>query len=307
MTDVFLRLAVITTAGIAYRYLPGALPTADIRRIISSIVLNVFIPFLTFGFISTAPVSSDLLTVPIVSIASALLGFAIGWLVYARLLNRHLTPSAIGSLILASAWCNAMYMGLPITTAAIGEHVGRVPILFDYLGMTPLLFTVGAVASARYGTRLETASLRKGLLEVLRLPPIVAIALGAVINTLDLVPPDWLLAACEGAGKTVAPLMLFSIGLSLRMPSGQSLMLLLPSALIRTVLVPLIVMPLAGAIIVDRDVLQATMLETAMPTMMLTMAFAERFGLDESVLAQAILVSTLLSVFTLPQVLAWIP
>lgn len=307
MTDIFLRLAVITTAGIAYRYLPGALPPADIRRIISSIVLNIFIPFLTFGFISTAPVSSDLITVPIVSIASALLGFGIGWLVHAKILAQRLNASAIGSLILASAWCNAMYMGLPITTAVVGEHVGRVPILFDYLGMTPLLFTVGAVMSSRYGTRLETASLGKGIVEVLRLPPIIAIALGIVVNILDITPPTWFLSACEGAGKVVAPLMLFSIGLALRMPTGQSILLLLPSALIRTVLVPLIVMPLAGAIITDRDVLQATMLETAMPTMMLTMAFAERFGLDESMLAQAILVSTLLSVFTLPQVLAWIP
>lgn len=307
MTDVFLRLAMITAAGIAYRYLPGALPPADIRRIISSIVLNVFIPFLTFGFISTAPVSSDLITVPVVSIASALLGFSVGWLVYAKLLARRLSASAIGSLILASAWCNAMYMGLPITTAVVGEHVGRVPILFDYLGMTPLLFTVGAVMSARYGTRLETASLGKGIREVLRLPPIIAIALGTVVNILNATPPSWLLSACEGAGKAVAPLMLFSIGLALRIPTGQSILLLLPSALIRTVLVPLMVLPLAGAIITDRDVLQATMLETAMPTMMLTMTFAERFGLDESVLAQAILVSTLLSVFTLPQVLAWIP
>ncbi len=307
MTNVFLRLAVITTAGIAYRYLPGALPSADIRRIISSIVLNVFIPFLTFGFISTAPISSDLITVPIVSVVSALLGFGIGWLVYAKLLDQRLTPSAIGSLILASAWCNAMYMGLPITTAVVGEHVSRVPILFDYLGMTPLLFTVGAVMSARYGTRLETATLGKGLMEVLRLPPIIAIALGIVVNLLDVTPPSWLLSACEGAGKAVAPLMLFSIGLALRMPSGQLALLLMPSALIRTVLVPLVVMPLAGSIIHDRDVLNATMLETAMPTMMLTMAFAERFGLDESVLAQAILISTLLSVFTLPQILAWIP
>ncbi|MBU3678835.1 MAG: AEC family transporter [Candidatus Kapabacteria bacterium] len=307
MTDVFLRLAVITAAGIAYRYLPGALPPADIRRIISSIVLNVFIPFLTFAFISTAPVSSDLITVPIVSVASALLGFGVGWLVYAKLLARRLTAPAIGSLILASAWCNAMYMGLPITTAVVGEHVGRVPILFDYLGMTPLLFTVGAVMSSHYGTRQTTASLGKGIVEVLRLPPIIAIALGIVVNILDVTPPSWLLSACEGAGKVVAPLMLFSIGLALRLPTGQSILLLIPSALIRTVLVPLIVMPLAGAIIMDRDVLQATMLETAMPTMMLTMVFAERFGLDESVLAQAILVSTLLSVFTLPQVLAWIP
>ena len=39
--------------------------------------------------------------------------------------------------------------------------------------------------------------------------------------------------------------------------------------------------------------------------MMLTMVFAERYGLDESALAQAILVTTLVSVATLPFVAQW--
>ncbi|MEY3385221.1 MAG: hypothetical protein RIR53_32 [Bacteroidota bacterium] len=306
MSSVFLQLAVIMLAGVVYRRLPGTLPPQEIRRVISSIVLNVFIPFLTFGVISAAPLGADLVTVPVVSISTALIGLLLGWLVYAQLLKGRLSEPAIGSLILATTWCNAMYMGLPITTSVVGDHIGRVPILYDYLGMTPLLFTAGALIGTRYGAGQNGTSLAKGLADVARMPPTITIAVALIINALDVPVPDWLTAAGMGAGKVVAPLMLFSIGLSLRMPSWHSIPILMPAAVLRLAIVPALVLPLAGLLITDPDVHLATMLESAMPTMMLTMVFAERFGLDEEVLAQAILVSTLLSMITLPLVPQWI-
>jgi len=302
MSSVFLQLAIIILAGVLYRRIPGALPPQEIRRVISSIVLNVFIPFLTFGVISTAPLGTDLFTVPIVSISTALIGLALGWLVYARLLRKYLSEPAIGSLILATTWCNAMYMGLPITTSVVGEHVGRVPILYDYLGMTPLLFTIGALVGTRYGTGGERTSIVRGLADVARMPPTITIALALVVNAMGVPVPEWLATAGTSAGKVVAPLMLFSIGLALRLPSWRSIPLLAPAAILRVAVVPILVLPLAGMLILDPDVRLATMLESAMPTMMLTMVFAERYGLDESMLAQAILLSTLLSAITLPQV-----
>jgi predicted permease len=55
----------------------------------------------------------------------------------------------------------------------------------------------------------------------------------------------------------------------------------------------------------DPAVLRSAMLETSMPTMMLTMVFADRYGLDEATLAQAILLSTIVSVATIPFVAQW--
>lgn len=306
MTAVFLQLGVMLLAGIGYRGIPGALPAADIRRVISSIVLNIFIPLLTFGVMSSTPIEQDLLAVPIVSIASCLIGLTLGWLVYGVLLRGRLSPPAIGSLIIASAWCNAMYMGLPITTAAVGEHIDHVPILFDYLGMTPLLFTIGAMISARYGTTQQAPSFMHGVQQIATMPPTIAILLGLGCNLAGLELPTWAIAACEGAGRAIAPLMIFSIGLTLRPPTIATIPMLLPATLTRIIVVPICILPLADMLIVDSDVHSAVMLESAMPTMMLTMVFAERFGLDESTLAQAILLSTIVSVVTLPQLLLWI-
>lgn len=307
MNSIFLQLGLIVLAGVSYRRLPGSLPASEIRRVISSIVLNIFIPLLTFGVMSRAPIGSDLLTVPIVSISSVLAGLVISWVFYAVFLRSTIAGPAIGSLILASTWCNAMYMGLPITTTIVGEHMSRVPIMFDYLGMTPLLFTVGTLISSRFGTAGEQGGLGRGLVQAMRMPPTLAIAAGLVVNLVGVPIPDWVIAACSAAGKVVAPLMLFSVGLALGMPSLKTVPLLIPSVVIRTVAVPALMLPLTRYLITDPDVFRSVMLEAAMPSMMLTMVFAERFGLDESVLAQAILTSTLFSILTLPYIAAWTP
>jgi predicted permease len=97
--------------------------------------------------------------------------------------------------------------------------------------------------------------------------------------------------------------MLFSIGLTLRVPDPRHLLIIVPAVAIRTVIVPLILLSATVWLIQDPVVETGAILETAMPTMMLTMVFAEKYGLDTDVLAQAILASTLISIITLPAIL----
>lgn len=305
MGNVFATLGILLGCGIIYRQLPGVPDPSVVRQSIGSIVLNIFVPLLTFGVLSTAPIGSDVWSVPLISIVSVVVGFGLSWLIFAGLLRSHLSPPVIGSLIIASTWCNAMYLGLPITTAVVGEHVGRVPILFDYLGMTPLLFTLGTIVCVEYGTRGQRHTIGEGLLQALRMPPTLAVIAGLAVNILQIPIAPFILDACTTAGKVVAPLMLFSIGLALRWPRMRMLPVLAPVVLIRLVAVPISVMWLATRITPNADVLRATMLEASMPTMMLTMVFADRYGLDEQALAQAILVTTIVSMITLPLVAQW--
>ncbi len=302
---VFATLGVLVLCGMVYRRIPGVPDPLIVRGAIGSIVLNVFVPLLTFGVVSSTPMNSDLWSVPLVSITSVVIGFVLSWFVFARLLRSRLSPPTIGALIIASTWCNAMYLGLPITTAVVGHHVGHIPILFDYLGMTPLLFTLGTVVAVEYGSRGEKHTLLAGLTQALRMPPTIAVAVGLLVNVMQIPIAPFILDACVVAGKAVAPLMLFSIGMALRLPQLSKLPMLAPVVLIRCIVVPIAMYPLIGAVCSTDDVARAVLLESAMPTMMLTMVFAERYGLDESALAQAILFTTLVSIATLPLVAQW--
>lgn len=306
MLDVFLQLGVLLLCGLFYRHLPGAIEPAEVRRIIGSIVLNVFIPLLTFGVLCNVSLGEHLYTIPTVSIAAVVLGYALSWLVYARFMSTRLAAPSKGALILAGTWCNAMYLGLPITTAVLGDGARHIPIEYDYLGMTPLLFTLGTIVCVEYGTTRARATFVDGLREVVKLPPTLAIAAALLVNVLNIPVAPWMVNACTTAGKVVAPLMLFSIGLTLRRPTIRHLPSILPAVFIRTIIVPMILWSATRWFIDDHIVEKAAILETSMPTMMLTMVFAQRYGLDEEILAQAILASTFVSAVTLPFISQWL-
>jgi len=300
MTGVFITLFLLVAAGLAYRLIPGV-PAADVvRRSIGSVVLNIFLPALTFKVLATAPLGSDLWAVPLVSIITVLASFAISWLVYARLLRSRLSAPTIGALIVASTWCNATYLGLPVVSAVVGVDYQRIPMLFDLLGMSPMLFTLGTMICVEYGTRGERHTVGEGLLQAVKLPPLIAAVLGIVVNLMHITVPSVIMDACGVAGSVVAPTMLFSIGLALRPPKWDQLAVLAPSLIIKLGIAPAVGMIMIGLLIADAHVARATLLEAAMPTMVLTMVFAERYGLDEEILAQAIVFSTVVAMLTLP-------
>ena len=300
MIGVFITLFLLLAAGVLFRFIPGVPPPETMRRVIGTMVLNVFLPALTFNVLSRAPVSMDLVAIPAIAMVTALGSFAIAWVVYARGLRSKLQPPAIGALLLASTFCNATYLGLPVVTSVVGIDYARVAILFDLLGMSIILFTVGTVICVEYGTRGERHTMAEGIKQVLTLPPFIAAVVGLAVNVSGIPIPEFVMDFTRVAGQVVAPVMLFSIGLALKVPKLSTLPLLTPSLLIKLVVAPAIGYGLIGLLISDAPTARATLLEAAMPTMVLTIVFAERYGLDEELLAQAILFSTVVSMVTLP-------
>lgn len=300
MITTFIGLLVLLGIGAAYRWLPGVPAAGDVRRGIGALVFNFLLPALTFHVLSTAPLTSDLRTVPLTSMATVATTLGLAWVVYARWLRGRLALPTIGALILSAVWCNATYLGLPIVTGTVGEHVRRVPIIFDLLGMSPLLFTLGVMVCVEYGTRGERHTIAEGMRQVATLPPFLAAIAGLAVNMLGVPVHPTLQDVLQRAGSTVAPLMILSVGLGLASVRWRSLPVLLPAVTIKLVIAPLAAWVVARPLVDDADVFRATMLEAGMPTMMLTMVFADRYGLDGETLAQAILVTTLLSMASLP-------
>lgn len=300
MFAAFLPIVLILAAGMCYRFMPGALPSTDVRRVIGSIVLNIFLPALTFFALYSAPLTDALWTVPVTSAIVTLVGLGVAYLVYGSFLRHRLSRPAIGSLLLASAWCNATYLGLPIVTSVVGGHVQHVPILFDHLAMTPLLYIAGTFIGVEYGMSDEQHSAKQAALQILRLPPLWAAVAGLTLNVFQIRVPLEVMSAFETAGRAVTPLMIFSVGLALRTPTVKRVPFIAPAVVIRLGLGALVGWFIAGTLIGDPDVRIATILESAMPTMMLTMVFAERYQLDTELLAEAVILSTIVSMASLP-------
>lgn len=299
MINVFLSLGILLLSGTVLRYVPNIPSAHTIRAVIGTLVLRIFLPALTFSVVYRAPINSDLWAIPAVSACCTIICFGFAWIVFARGLKKWLLAPAIGSLLLASVWCNATYLGLPLVTALIGPEVSRVPVLFDLLAMSPLLFTIGTLICVEYGTRGVQHTIGAGLVQAIKLPPTIAVAVGLIFNISGIPVPDAIMDASTIAGKVVAPLMMVSVGLAMHAPNWRKLPILVPVVLIKLVVAPIVGLMISNLLISDQQIFRAVVLESAMPTMMITMVFAEKYGLDEELLAQAILVTTIVSVVTI--------
>lgn len=291
-------------AGTALRLFTTVDFAVKLRQLIGKLVFTVLLPALVLHVLSTASLNLSWITVPLIAAANTAICFIVAWVVFSR--NRALSGHSVGSLILASAWGNVTYLGLPVITGLYGPDLRIVPILYDQLAVTPLLFTIGVMVCVRYGVKGLKHTLASGISKAATTPAILATVAGILVNLSGLHLPTGVDSVLASTGWLVSPLMLFSVGLALRRPSMHLIRPLAPALLIKLVFSPAIGYVLVSVFLGTSVIAHATVLESAMPSMVLPMVFAERYGLDEDLLAQAILWTTAMSMVTLPMVGMWL-
>jgi predicted permease len=306
MNLIFASFFLLLGAGALWHRLSNVPSPQEMRRAISAIVLRLLLPMLTFQVIAQAPLNAELWKIPVIAASSSIICAVAAIVIYTaskRFLFRSMDKKSIGAMILGAGWCNATYLGLPVITAIIGEDYRRIPLLFDLLALTPLLWTFGAGIAGHYGAEGGFGGiwplLRRGLHTMLRLPPLYGVAAGILVQLLGIQVPGFILKACMLAGNAVPPIMMISVGMALTMPDIHSIVRLLPALLIRLAGGPAIA--IAGIYILGLEgpAAKAVLLEAGMPTMVLTLAVSDTYKLDSGLLAQLIAVSTALSLLTL--------
>jgi predicted permease len=129
-----------------------------------------------------------------------------------------------------------------------------------------------------------------------------AALLAVALNITGVLPPKFLENTLSLLGSSVVPLMLFSVGLGLRWEKAilHSLPAVAPVAAIRLLLMPLAAVGLTHIVGLGGDLQMAVVMEAAMPTMLIGMVICDRYGLNSTIFAAAVTLTTLLSLVTLP-------
>lgn len=290
-------IVVCIALGIGYQRVRGVQAAAQARALIGRLVLWFLLPALAFRTLWSLPENASYWKIPLVATITCLVCLALAWIVFR---SRESKPT-VGALLYASGWSNATYLGIPILTAVIGSHATRYAVLYDILALTPLLFTVGSVIGIVYGDKGHRQRRTETTRAILPLPPLVAAVAGIIANRLHVNLPTSVVDALSVASSLVAPLMLVSIGMALRPPRMATMRRIAPAVGITLVVAPVVAWIVGHRLVgLDAESLLAVTLEAGMPSMMLPMVFAERYGLDSQTLAEAIVVSTVASAFTVP-------
>ncbi len=301
MLETLLQMIALIACGVGWRFLrPGKLSPEQVRLGLTESVYYLFLPALVLLVLWRTPIGLDSLRISLLAATGIIFALLLSGLA-CRLCRM---PAGIsGAIILASAFPNATYLGLPVLQATFGDWARSVAIQYDLFACTPLLFTVGILVAQHYGERDSGADGRAGFLKRLaRIPPLWAAIAGCALNLLSVPLDSNLEIILKLLGDTVIPLMLVALGLSLqwRSISMQQILPLMVVSGIQLLLTPLLVWQMAKVLGLQGDLLSAVVLEAAMPSMVLGVVLCDRFRLDTTIYALAVTVTTLLSLLSLP-------
>jgi predicted permease len=203
-------------------------------------------------------------------------------------------------MILAAAFPNVTYLGLPVLEQVFGSWARSVVIQLDLFAAAPLVFTVGIMIARHYGE--DDAQQPKNVLSFLNAPPFWAAALAVILNLNEVVVPLWLTGVLQKLSAAVVPLMLFSLGLALSWSALtlRNVRYVLPVVLIKMLLMPVFAMVIVSHLSIASHYKAAAVMDMAMPSMVLGIVWCDRYRLDSSLYAMVVTVTTLLSLLTLP-------
>lgn len=203
-------------------------------------------------------------------------------------------------VLLCVALCNSSFIGYPMVSALLGADALPYAVVYDQFGTFVLLSTFGLTVLARYSGDTPPGW-RDIARRIVRFPPVWALAFG--LTLMPAAPPAWIASALQNLAAAMLPLAMLAVGLSiqLRMPRDE-LRPLATGLLLKLLVMPAIALPLSLLFGMSGTMLQANVLESAMPSMITAAALAIAQGLAPRLAAALVGYGILLSLVTLP---AW--
>ena len=297
MLLALLQMALLIAAGLVWKHVaPKHIAVSSHRRAITDLVFYLLLPALVLDIIWRTPPSELSPQISLLALCGIGVGLLLMWL---SLQFITISNKQKGALLLAAAFPNATYLGLPVLTAVLGDYSQAVVVQYDLFACTIVLLSGGMLLAHHYGDHdVEVHPLQ----ELTKIPALWAVAIGLILSFSGIEQPDFLHTSLSTLAGGVVPLMLIVLGMSIRWSNLRLRLMPLLSlvVLISLILVPLTVYSLGTGLGLESKLLTPVTLLAAMPTMIFGIVICERYQLDGEIYAAAVTLTTLTSIVTLP-------
>ena len=296
-----LQMSVLIAIGIAWqRFAPAHIPALAHRRALTDLVFYILLPALVLNVMWQAPLNITSIKISMTALSGIFISLFLMWAIISLLSMSGLNISKPqkGALLIAGTFPNSTYLGLPVTAQVLGDWTQATVLKYDLFACTPMVLTVGVLIAHYFG---DNKSDIHPFRELLKVPPLWALALAGLLNVANMPQPIPVHNALSILGGGVVPLMLIALGMSIRWDTIKLkyLPLLLPVSLVSLFIAPLVVCYVASALHVPTDTLTVSVILAAMPTMIFGIVLCERYQLDSGLYAAAVFLTTVLSIGTL--------
>ena len=211
MHTVILHMTALIACGVFWRLIrPGGLSADTTRHVLTSLVYYLLLPALVIQVLWKAPLGLSSFGIAAGAAAGVLASILLSTLICRTC---HHDGKVTGAVVLAASFPHATYMGVPLLESLFGEVGRSIDSQNEMFAGTPLLRTGGILIARIYGQGDNQESVWRSMLKV---PPLWAALFGVLFNLSGIDMPVALDQWMEMLAAGVIPLMLFSLGLSLR-------------------------------------------------------------------------------------------
>ncbi len=194
---------------------------------------------------------------------------------------------------------NAAYMGFPLISAMFGS-TGLIYASCFVSVFNILLWTIGYMVVSR------SFNVKLALKSILKTPVIYSLIIGLLIFFFQIPIPEVIKTPLSTIGSMNTPISMIITGMIIASSNVFGVLknkYLLFTTILRLIIIPLITLPIlyllsfAG---VDKDVLKIVFILASCPCAAITSVFAIKFNYNEDLASTTVVVTTILSIITLP-------
>jgi len=268
-------------------------------RAVSRVAFYIFSPCLIFILLTSGNLNGDDIAQMAAFAAVSILLMGLIAVLIARLLRFE--RSIMVALLITVMFANAGNFGLSLNLFAFGEQaVAHASIYFVTSAF--LVYTLGVVLASWGHSDFKTA-----LLGVLKVPVIYAVIFALIYNWLDWQLPLPVERSVTLLSEAAIPVMIVLLGIQLyNAKISTDIFKVGLSNILRLVVSPILAIGLASLFHLQGAAYQAGVIESAVPTAVLTTVLATEYDLDPAFVTTAVVTSTLLSPLTLTPLLSFL-
>jgi predicted permease len=266
---------------------------------VSRIAFYIFSPCLIFVLLTSGKLDGDDITQMAAFAAASVLLIGLVTALIAKLLRFE--RSIMVALIITVMFGNAGNFGLSLNLFAFGESAVAHASIF-FVTSAFLVYTLGVVLASWGHSDLKTA-----LIGVFKVPVIYAVIFALIYNGLDWQLPLPVDRTVNLLSEAAIPVMIVLLGIQLHNAKiSRDIFKVGLSSFLRLVASPILAIGLASLFRLEGAAYQAGVIESAVPTAVLTTVLATEYDLHPAFVTTTVVISTLLSPLTLTPLLAFL-
>lgn len=292
LTSVMIPIGLLILSGVVAKLVLNP----DLR-VLARINLYVLSPALVFHCLANSRASSSsLLTL---GLGTLLLSFALTGLATLWSKLRRYGRAETSGFYLATVFANAGNFGLPVTMATLGTKGTDIAIAIIVVQQI-LMFTLGVYLASR-----SNLSVKASLCAVARMPSVYA-ALLAILHRQNVFVVGRIgLQLASLLTQAAIPLFLILLGAQVSSHKfGWRNRTVYAASAFRLVTAPIIALSIAKLLGIDSFGTNVFVLESAMPTAVITTMLAVEYNASPAMVSCVTLLTTVASIVTIPIVLA---